>query len=238
LVFKSYSFKSYLPLGNNAEEATHNSNLFFPKMFDGNQNILASSFIEKLNFHGRYVLPVNQKLYIASKALKTRFSGGPETVQLLHNEGGTHILETFFFEKAPHRELSALVNLANFTYVNPDILLRFPDVISSEEEQFAIFKFDHTTTSDYVESTMLARGFAPCGMIDLMRFAIEMPQFQQSIPVVALGARWNHSEVDSMVPAIWGGSSSRDLNMCSRGTRWFAGDAFLAHSGVCLLIKR
>jgi hypothetical protein len=138
------------------------------------------------------------------------------------------VIETFYLTVPSGSNLQSLLARAAFDYVNSDVVTRFSSEVGSVDGEYGIFKFTHAATTAHVEMVMAEAAFVPATLVGLICFAIEMPKFQQNIPVIALGSTWNHTVRDSMVPAIWGGDRSRELNICSRGTRWFAGDGFLA----------
>ena len=138
-------------------------------------------------------------------------------------------METIYLENSITKSLKNLIEDANFDYVNPDILNQF----GNEKPILGkincrVFHFGKPTVSAEVEKSIYDEGYEPASIFELIGFAIELPKFQCSTPVVALGSKWQHSKEDFMVPALWGGTNSRELNLCSRGTHWFKDDVFLA----------
>jgi SAM-dependent methyltransferase len=69
LQFARYKFKTYLPLGVDIEEATKSANLFFPQLFASSQQGAIQKLLAGLEIGGRFVLPVTQQMYVASRSL-------------------------------------------------------------------------------------------------------------------------------------------------------------------------
>jgi hypothetical protein len=117
---------------------------------------------------------------------------------------------------------------AGFDYMNPDVVSHF-DFKTELDQSFELktFLFDTPTDSSSIIRHLDREGYKAAEFMHLVKFAILFPDFQRTVPVIALGSIWQRTGKDGMVPALWGGESSRELNICSFGTRWFGGDAFL-----------
>jgi len=127
--------------------------------------------------------------------------------------------------------LSQWLDLAAFDYINPDIIKQFEFLPPKTKKiDLALVQFSEVTKSEFVIQEMKRNNLQPATFSDLLGFAIEAPDFQRTTPVIALGQKWQIKPGVSMVTALWGGDTSRELNICSAGTGWFSGDAFLARS--------
>lgn len=137
-----------------------------------------------------------------------------------------------YYEEGSELPFEKLLELAKFDYVNPDILNHFNKLQGDLEYfgdfEYIILQFKTATQTEYIEEYSKGEGFSPGNLRDLLGFSLYSPNFQRSTPVIALGSSWAHKATDSLVPAIWGGRKSREINLCSSSTRWFAGDGFLA----------
>lgn len=137
-------------------------------------------------------------------------------------------LEHVILPPCDETSLLELIAKAQLDYVNPDIVAHFETSYQRQNElTCAALKFETTLASEEVISALKEHGFSAANIFELVAFSVQMPNFQRTTPVIALGSSWRHKKNDSLVPALWGGPLSRELNICSWSTHWFVGDVFL-----------
>ncbi|MEK7078409.1 MAG: hypothetical protein AAB911_02465 [Patescibacteria group bacterium] len=128
------------------------------------------------------------------------------------------------------RTLSDMISAGHYDSVNDDITAdHFP--VSGEgvvEVKLELVHFDRVMESDDVLKELDKDGLRPATLAELLAFGAKYPDIQRQFPIIALGAVWQNRRGYRSVPALWGSSIGRFLDLHYFDDGWDGYYRFLA----------
>jgi len=123
-----------------------------------------------------------------------------------------------------------LVKSASFDYINPDVVTNFKNKNGGIElSQYFLIHFGKALYTHEIQDYVKKHDLKFAGINALLTLAILHPALQREFPVIALGDTWESKPNYTLVPALWGGKHSRELNLCSLSIKWVGEDRFLVY---------
>ena len=113
------------------------------------------------------------------------------------------------------RDLAQMIADGAYDYVNSDITAdHFPTKGEGKQErEIELFHFNRTISSDDAIKEMVASGYRPAFIEELLAFGQAQSELQRQFPIVALGSVWRFPFGHRCIPDLNRYGAERNLNL-------------------------